>query len=63
MSVAQNVEPKCEEHSNPYSDDSIARLCGSYIDTRRIKYYKDTLAGILRKHGCNRILDAACGTG
>ncbi|CAB3222694.1 unnamed protein product [Arctia plantaginis] len=66
MSAAQDDQQQSEEpHSNgnPYSDDNVARICGSYIDIRRIKYYKDTLTGILKKHGCNRILDAACGTG
>lgn len=48
-----------------YADGEAARVWQLYIgDTRsRTAEYKAWLLGLLRKHGCHRVLDVACGTG
>ncbi|EAX04124.1 GNMT isoform 1 [Pan troglodytes] len=48
-----------------YADGEAARVWQLYIgDTRsRTAEYKAWLLGLLRQHGCQRVLDVACGTG
>ncbi|XP_038213212.1 glycine N-methyltransferase [Zerene cesonia] len=48
-----------------YADGIAARIWKKYIgdSNQRTQNYKDFLTGILRKHGCSNVLDAACGTG
>ncbi|XP_050681762.1 glycine N-methyltransferase [Leptidea sinapis] len=48
-----------------YADGKAARVWKKYIgdSNQRTKNYRDFLSGILKKHGCVRVLDAACGTG
>lgn len=48
-----------------YADGEAARVWQLYIgDTRsRTAEYKTWLLGLLRQHGCHRVLDVACGTG
>ncbi|KAM6183870.1 glycine N-methyltransferase isoform 3-T3 [Erethizon dorsatum] len=48
-----------------YADGEAARVWQLYIgDTRsRTTEYKTWLMGLLRQHGCQRVLDVACGTG
>lgn len=48
-----------------YADGEAARVWQLYIgDTRsRTAEYKSWLLGLLREHGCQRVLDVACGTG
>ncbi|KAF6364488.1 glycine N-methyltransferase [Rhinolophus ferrumequinum] len=48
-----------------YADGEAARVWQLYIgDTRsRTAEYKSWLLGLLHKHGCQRVLDVACGTG
>ncbi|XP_017402797.1 glycine N-methyltransferase [Cebus imitator] len=48
-----------------YADGQAARVWQMYIgDTRsRTAEYKAWLLGLLRQHGCQRVLDVACGTG
>ncbi|XP_022437642.1 glycine N-methyltransferase isoform X1 [Delphinapterus leucas] len=48
-----------------YADGEAARVWELYIgDTRsRTDEYKAWLLGLLRQHGCQRVLDVACGTG
>uniref|UniRef100_A0A673T1P7 Glycine N-methyltransferase n=1 Tax=Suricata suricatta TaxID=37032 RepID=A0A673T1P7_SURSU len=48
-----------------YADGEAARVWQLYIgDTRsRTAEYKSWLLGLLRQHGCQRVLDVACGTG
>lgn len=48
-----------------YADGKAARVWGLCIGDKkeRTKKYKDFLVGMLRKKGCKRILDVACGTG
>ncbi|XP_037010434.2 glycine N-methyltransferase isoform X3 [Artibeus jamaicensis] len=48
-----------------YADGEAARVWQLYIgDTRsRTAEYKSWLLGLLRQHGCRRVLDVACGTG
>ncbi|XP_075411206.1 glycine N-methyltransferase isoform X2 [Tenrec ecaudatus] len=48
-----------------YADGEAARVWQLYIgDTRsRTAEYKAWLLGLLRQHGCRRVLDVACGTG
>ncbi|KAL0622421.1 Glycine N-methyltransferase [Plecturocebus cupreus] len=48
-----------------YADGEAARVWQMYIgDTRsRTAEYKAWLLGLLRQHGCQRVLDVACGTG
>ncbi|XP_008565039.1 PREDICTED: glycine N-methyltransferase [Galeopterus variegatus] len=48
-----------------YADGEAARVWQLYIgDTRsRTSEYKAWLLGLLRQHGCRRVLDVACGTG
>ncbi|ELK00292.1 Glycine N-methyltransferase [Pteropus alecto] len=48
-----------------YADGEAARVWQLYIgDTRsRTAEYKAWLLGLLHQHGCQRILDVACGTG
>ncbi|XP_012628618.1 glycine N-methyltransferase [Microcebus murinus] len=48
-----------------YADGEAARVWQLYIgDTRsRTAEYKTWLLGLLRQHGCQRVLDVACGTG
>ncbi|KAJ8678558.1 hypothetical protein QAD02_014345 [Eretmocerus hayati] len=48
-----------------YADGKAANVWQAYIvDTKQRKQnYKDFLVGLLRRNGCKRILDVACGTG
>ncbi|XP_045764087.1 glycine N-methyltransferase [Maniola jurtina] len=48
-----------------YADGKAARVWKKYIgdSNQRTKNYRDFLSGLLRKHGCVRVLDVACGTG
>ncbi|XP_014692875.1 glycine N-methyltransferase [Equus asinus] len=48
-----------------YADGEAARVWQLYVgDTRsRTAEYKAWLLGLLRQHGCQRVLDVACGTG
>ncbi|XP_024413472.2 glycine N-methyltransferase [Desmodus rotundus] len=48
-----------------YADGEAARVWQLYIgDTRsRTAEYKSWLLGLLHQHGCQRVLDVACGTG
>lgn len=48
-----------------YADGVAARAWNKFIgdSTQRTQNYKDFLIGLLRKHGCETVLDAACGTG
>ncbi|XP_068627916.1 glycine N-methyltransferase [Battus philenor] len=48
-----------------YADGKAARVWKKYIgdSNQRTQNYKDFLTGLLRKHNCVRVLDAACGTG
>lgn len=48
-----------------YADGKAAKVWQLYIgDTRkRTEEYKSWVVSLLRKHGCQRILDVACGTG
>ncbi|XP_076156531.1 glycine N-methyltransferase [Alosa pseudoharengus] len=48
-----------------YADGKAAKVWQLYIgDTRkRTEEYKSWVVALLRKHGCQRILDVACGTG
>ncbi|XP_008203954.1 glycine N-methyltransferase isoform X2 [Nasonia vitripennis] len=48
-----------------YADGKAAQVWQAYIvdNKQRKKNYKEFLVGLLRQHGCKRILDVACGTG
>ncbi|XP_037297337.1 glycine N-methyltransferase isoform X2 [Manduca sexta] len=48
-----------------YADGKAARAWNKFIgdSNQRTQNYKDFLIGLLRKHGCESVLDAACGTG
>ncbi|XP_014208981.1 glycine N-methyltransferase [Copidosoma floridanum] len=48
-----------------YADGKAAKVWNAYIvdNKQRKQNYKDFLVGLLRQHGCKRILDVACGTG
>jgi len=48
-----------------YADGKAARVWQVYIGDKnsRTQHYKDFLVGLLRKKGCKRILDVACGQG
>ncbi|XP_028841320.1 glycine N-methyltransferase-like [Denticeps clupeoides] len=48
-----------------YADGKAAKVWQLYIgDTRRrTEEYRSWLVALLRKHGCRRVLDVACGTG
>lgn len=48
-----------------YADGKAARIWKKYIgdSNKRTQNYRNFLTGILRKHGCVKVLDAACGTG
>lgn len=48
-----------------YADGKAARIWKKFIGdiNQRTQNYKDFLIGLLKKHGCERVLDAACGTG
>lgn len=48
-----------------YADGKAARVWKKYIgdSNQRTQNYKNFLTGLLRKHNCVKVLDAACGTG
>lgn len=48
-----------------YADGKAARIWKKFIgdSNERTQNYKDFLIGLLKKHGCEKVLDAACGTG
>lgn len=48
-----------------YADGKAARVWKKYIgdSNQRTKNYREFLTGLLKKHGCEKVLDAACGTG
>lgn len=48
-----------------YADGKAARIWKKFIgdSNERTHKYKQFLIGLLKAHGCKRILDAACGTG
>ncbi|XP_052751281.1 glycine N-methyltransferase [Galleria mellonella] len=48
-----------------YADGKAARAWNKFIGDshQRTQNYKDFLIGRLRRHGCERVLDTACGTG
>ncbi|KFO36170.1 glycine N-methyltransferase isoform X1 [Fukomys damarensis] len=48
-----------------YADGEAARVWQLYIGNTRSRTaeYKAWLLGLLRQHGCQRVLDVACGTG
>jgi len=48
-----------------YADGKAAKVWEIFIGdkTSRTQNYKNFLVGLLRKNGCKRILDVACGTG
>ncbi|XP_041973196.1 glycine N-methyltransferase [Aricia agestis] len=48
-----------------YADGKAAKIWKKYIgdSNERTQNYKDFLTGLLKKHGCSKVLDAACGTG
>ncbi|CAB3370121.1 Hypothetical predicted protein [Cloeon dipterum] len=48
-----------------YADGKAAKVWQVYIGDKnsRTQHYKDFLVGLLRKKGCKRILDVACGQG
>lgn len=48
-----------------YADGKAAKIWEIFIGDKnsRTQNYKDFLVGLLRKKGCQRILDVACGTG
>ncbi|XP_049865389.1 glycine N-methyltransferase [Pectinophora gossypiella] len=48
-----------------YADGKAARVWKKFIgdSNQRTQNYKDFLIGLLKKHGCKKILDTACGTG
>uniref|UniRef100_A0A1B6CFW0 Glycine N-methyltransferase n=1 Tax=Clastoptera arizonana TaxID=38151 RepID=A0A1B6CFW0_9HEMI len=51
--------------TDQYADGKAAQMWAKYIgdNTSRTSNYKDFLVSFLRKNGCKRILDVACGTG
>lgn len=48
-----------------YADGKAAKVWEVFIGDKksRTQNYRDFLVGLLRKNGCRRILDVACGTG
>ncbi|CAF4949077.1 glycine N-methyltransferase [Pieris napi] len=48
-----------------YADGKAARIWKKYIgdSNKRTQNYRTFLSGILKKHGCVKVLDVACGTG
>lgn len=48
-----------------YADGKAARTWNKFIgdSNQRTQNYKDFLNGLLRKNGCKKVLDTACGTG
>ncbi|CAH1098927.1 unnamed protein product [Psylliodes chrysocephalus] len=48
-----------------YADGKAAKVWQIFIGDKksRTQNYKNFLVGLLKKHGCKRILDVACGTG
>ncbi|XP_053600330.1 glycine N-methyltransferase [Plodia interpunctella] len=48
-----------------YADGKAARAWNKFIgdSNQRTQNYKDFLVGLLKKNGCKRVLDIACGTG
>lgn len=48
-----------------YADGKAAKVWEIFIGdkTSRTQNYKNFLVGLLRKNGCKRVLDVACGTG
>lgn len=48
-----------------YADGKAAKVWEVFIGDKksRTENYKSFLVGLLRKKGCKRILDVACGTG
>lgn len=48
-----------------YADGKAAKVWEIYIGDKksRTQNYKNFLVGLLKRKGCKRILDVACGTG
>lgn len=48
-----------------YADGKAAKVWEAFIGDKnsRTQNYKNFLLGVLRRKGCKRILDVACGTG
>lgn len=48
-----------------YADGKAAKVWEHFIGDRknRTQNYRDFLVNLLRKKGCKRVLDVACGTG
>lgn len=48
-----------------YADGKAAKIWEVFIGDKksRTENYRNFLVGLLRKKGCKRILDVACGTG
>lgn len=63
---SHGVEKEITEGARDQYEDGIAADIWEILigDTEtRTQIYKDFLISLLRKKGCKRILDAACGTG
>lgn len=48
-----------------YADGKAARAWNKFIgdSNQRTHNYKSFLTGLLKSHNCEKVLDAACGTG
>ncbi|CAG9791725.1 unnamed protein product [Diatraea saccharalis] len=51
--------------NDQYADGVAARVWKKFIGdlNQRTQNYKDFLIGLLKQHGCKKVLDIACGTG
>lgn len=54
-----------EGAEDQYADGEAAKIWATYVINKeeRKKSYKDFLVDLLKKNGCKRVLDVACGTG
>ncbi|GBP03216.1 Glycine N-methyltransferase [Eumeta japonica] len=63
--VSRSAGIPSEGVKDQYADGKAARIWKKFIgdSNERTQKYKDFLIGLLKKHNCVKILDAACGTG
>jgi len=58
----------CEGIQDQYADGKAAQVWDMLVGSSnahelRTRHYRNALVSLLKKHGCKRILDVACGTG
>lgn len=63
--LTRSLGTPCEGLRDQYADGKAAQVWEKFIGSidSRTQNYKKFLVGLLRKKGCRRVLDVACGTG